>query len=126
LLPEVGARELAVDLKTILVKASEAGASDVHLVAGQPPVIRVHQVIQPMDMPVITKEDAVRIFQEMASKETQATFEKNKDADFSYAVEGLARYRVNAHMQKSMLGMAMRAIKTKVPPLAALNLAWCW
>jgi twitching motility protein PilT len=122
LLPEVGARELAVDLKTILVKASEAGASDVHLVAGQPPVIRVHQVIQPMDMPVITKEDAVRIFQEMASKETQATFEKNKDADFSYAVEGLARYRVNAHMQKSMLGMAMRAIKTKVPPLAALSL----
>jgi len=51
-----------------------------------------------------------------------ATFARVKDADFSYEVSGLARYRVNAHMQRGTIGIAMRAIKTKVPPLAGLNL----
>jgi len=111
-----------VELRTILKTAYEADASDVHLVAGQPPVMRVHQVITVMDMPVITKEDARRFFEEMASKESIGMFDKNKDVDFSYFIEGLARYRVNAHMQKGAIGMAMRMIKTKVPPLAALNL----
>ncbi|MCL4211337.1 MAG: PilT/PilU family type 4a pilus ATPase [Phycisphaerales bacterium] len=44
------------------------------------------------------------------------------DLDFSYEVQGLARYRVNAHMSRTGIGLAMRAIKTKVPPLADLNL----
>ena len=47
-----------MDLIKILKAAYEADASDVHLIAGQPPVIRVHQVMTPMDFPVITKEQA--------------------------------------------------------------------
>jgi twitching motility protein PilT len=111
-----------VDLIQILKVAFEANASDVHLIAGQPPVMRVHQVMTPMDFPVITKEVARKFCETMAPPEALATFDRQKDADFSYQVEGLARYRVNAHMQKGQVGMAMRIIKTKVPPLTVLNL----
>jgi twitching motility protein PilT len=111
-----------MDLIAILKAAHEAGASDIHLVAGQPPVMRVHQVITPMPMPVISREDCRGFVEAMASPEAVAMFDRNKDADFSYAVEGLGRYRVNAHMQGGRAGIAMRTIKSKVPPLAALNL----
>jgi twitching motility protein PilT len=111
-----------VNLHDILKAAQQADASDVHLIAGQPPTCRVHQVMTPMDYPVLSPQTARAIFEQMAVKETQELFERQKDADFSYEVAGLARYRVNAHMQRGALGIAMRAIKTKVPPLPALNL----
>ena len=111
-----------MDLDTILRAAYEADASDVHLVAGEPPVMRVHQVMTPMEFPVITPESGMKMFQQMAPEEAQATFAKQKDADFSYEVPGLSRYRVNAHMQRACVGMALRTIKTKVPPLADLHL----
>ncbi|MCL4221450.1 MAG: type IV pilus twitching motility protein PilT [Phycisphaerales bacterium] len=111
-----------MDLDTILRAAYDADASDIHLVAGEPPVMRVHQVVQPMEFPVITPEAAMKMFRQMASEEAQSIFERQKDADFSYEVPGLSRYRVNAHMQRGRVGMALRSIKTRVPPLADLHL----
>jgi twitching motility protein PilT len=111
-----------LDLDTILRAAYDADASDIHLVAGEPPIMRVHQVMAPMDFPVITPEDADSILRQMASDESVAIFEREKDSDFSYEIPGLSRYRVNAHRQRGRIGMSMRAIKTKVPPLANLGL----
>ncbi len=111
-----------MDLNQILKVAYEADASDIHLVAGQPPVIRVHQVMTPLDFPVISKEVSRKFLEQTAPPEARVTFEKQKDADYSYQVDGLARYRVNAHMQRGQIGMAMRMIKSKVPPLGALSL----
>ena len=116
-------KEHPVDLQLILKTAYDAGASDIHLVAGNPPVMRVNQVMTVMEkMPVISKEQGRAFFELIANADTRATFDRQRDADFSYFVEGLARYRVNAHMQRGGIGLAMRMIKTKVPPLAALNL----
>jgi twitching motility protein PilT len=114
--------EATVELHTVLKAAHEMDASDIHLISGQPPVARVHQVMNAMDFPVITAASARKVFEQMAPPEAVATFDKIKDADFSYEIAGLARYRVNAHMQRGQVGLAMRAIKTKVPPLADLNL----
>jgi len=111
-----------MDLIAILKVAYESGASDIHLVAGQPPVMRVHQVITPMDFPVITKEVCRKFVETMANPESIIRFDANKDADFSFAVDGLARYRVNAHMQAGRCGIALRTVKSKVPALNALNL----
>lgn len=109
-------------LLDILKTAYESDASDIHLVQGHVPMIRVHQVMAPMDLPVITPEIARSFVEQMASKEAIAKFEQVKDSDFSFSAPGIARYRVNAHMQKGGIAIAMRAIKTKVPPLSALNL----
>jgi twitching motility protein PilT len=111
-----------VDLIQILKTAYEKDASDIHLIAGQPPVVRIHQVMTPLPFPVISPEQAQGYFVQMSSVEAQETFRKQKDADFSFQADGLARYRVNAHMQRGKVGLAMRIVKTKVPPLANLSL----
>lgn len=100
----------------------DADASDIHLVAGYPPMMRVHQIMTAMDFPVIATEDAREMFGEMAPEESVKQFREIRDADFSYEAKDIARYRVNAHMQRGVLGMALRTIKTKVPQLENLNL----
>lgn len=111
-----------MELVKILKAAYEADASDVHLIAGQPPTVRVHQVMTPLEMPVLSKDQVRKYLEQMAPPEALAIFERNKDADFSFQAEGLARYRVNGHMQRGSVALAMRMIKTKVPPLANLGL----
>jgi len=113
---------MTVQIDDILRAAFEADASDIHIVAGHPPVMRKHTAMQAMDFPVISPEQALAFVQHMANKDSLMTFEKIKDADFSYAITGLGRYRVNAHRQRGVVGIAMRAIKSKVPALAKLNL----
>lgn len=109
-------------LHDILKCAMDNDASDIHLIAGHPPVMRVHTVMTAMEMPALTNEDCLKFLQQMAPKEAIERFNTNKDSDFSFFAEGLARYRVNVHMQKSKLGFALRIVKTKVPPLEKLNL----
>jgi twitching motility protein PilT len=76
----------------------------------------------PLEMPVLSAEDMWRILASITNEHQRRHFEQHLDLDFSYEIAGFRRYRVNAHMQRGMVGMAMRAIRTKVPPLAALNL----
>jgi twitching motility protein PilT len=111
-----------MDLDTILKTAMDMGASDVHLVSGHPPSARVHTVIAPLDYPVLTPEGVQRMVGQMASAEQMKIFEKVKDADFSYEIPGVARFRVNAHIQRRAIGISLRLIKDKIPPFDALNL----
>jgi twitching motility protein PilT len=106
----------------VLKMAHDSDASDIHLVAGHPPVMRVHTVITPMDLPVLTATDVRGFLDQIAPKDAIARFEQVKDSDFSFAAEGIARYRVNAHMQKQAVGLALRVVKTKVPALEKLSL----
>ena len=109
-------------LNDILRKANEFDASDVHLVADHAPMVRVHTIMQPLELPVLTGEDMWAILGAVTNDHQRRHFEQHLDLDFSYEIRGFKRYRVNAHMQRGMVGLAMRAIRTKVPPLSALNL----
>lgn len=111
-----------VDIKRILQAAHDQDASDIHLVAGFPPVIRVHRVMTAMEFDVLSPEDCKKLLNQMVSPEQVRDFERNKDLDFSFQIDGIGRYRVNAHMQLGGIGFAMRTIKTQVPPLSSLNL----
>ena len=111
-----------MDLNSILKTALEYGASDIHLIAGHPPLCRVTTSMQEMDFPVLTAEGAERMLKTMTSEEQRKVYDKIKDVDFSYEVAGLGRFRVNAHRQRATVGISMRAIKTEVPVLKDLNL----
>ena len=68
-----------MDLKGILRAAYDADASDIHLVCGQPPVVRVHQVIRPLEeFGPISPEAGLAMFHEMAGPETQAIFQRRR------------------------------------------------
>ncbi|HED52712.1 MAG TPA: PilT/PilU family type 4a pilus ATPase [Phycisphaerales bacterium] len=111
-----------MDLKRILQAAFDADASDIHIVCGHRPMMRVHRVMAAMEFDVVTPEDGRKILQQMVPAELVREFDREKDLDFSYEVDGIGRYRVNAHMQRGALGFALRTIKTEVPPLSALSL----
>jgi twitching motility protein PilT len=111
-----------MQLHDILKAALEAGASDVHLVTGHQPAVRVHTELAFLEMPVLGPEVMKTFLESMAPRGAPERFKQQMDADFSYAAAGLGRYRVNAHMQRGQLAFAMRLIKTKVPALEVLNL----
>jgi twitching motility protein PilT len=111
-----------MDIDTILKTAVANDSSDIHIIAGHPPMMRAQTQMTAMDYPVVTPEGALRILQHIAKPEQLKRFEENKDSDFSYGVPGLGRFRVNAHMQRGTIAIALRAIKDKIPPLAKLNL----
>ena len=111
-----------MNLNDILRHAFDHDASDVHLVAGHVPMMRIHTVMEEMEFPVLTSEDMKRTLEQMVSPAQLAEFKTNMDLDFSYEVKDVQRYRVNAHLQKGRVAMALRGIKTSVPPLAQLNL----
>ncbi|MEM6392269.1 MAG: PilT/PilU family type 4a pilus ATPase [Planctomycetota bacterium] len=111
-----------MELSKVLAAAMELDASDIHLIAGHKPMVRIHTRMTPMDFPELTPEDSLSLLKQMAGPDQMKVFEKIKDADFSFQIDGLGRYRVNAHLQRNAVGLALRAIKTKIPPLEKLNL----
>ena len=111
-----------MNLKDILHTADKHDASDIHLICGHPPIMRVHTVMTPMDCPILTSNSVEEALSKMTTQAQRSRFEENMDLDFSYEEPGLGRYRVNAHYQRASIGLAMRIIKTEVPPLEDLNL----
>ncbi|QQE13003.1 PilT/PilU family type 4a pilus ATPase [Planctomycetota bacterium] len=111
-----------MDLDNILTTALEHDASDIHLVAGHPPMARVHTVMMPMDYPILTPQSTMAMLEHMATEENMKVFAKVKDVDFSYAIKDTGRFRVNAHYQRSTVGISLRSIKTDIPELSLLNL----
>ncbi len=112
-----------MDIDEILITALKMDASDIHLISGHAPMIRVHTKMTPLDgYPPIQPDEAQAMFEHMAKPEQRQRFSDVNDVDFSYAVPNLARFRVNVHSQRGSIGIALRSIKMDIPPLSALNL----
>src|SRR5678815_4936701 len=110
------------NLNDILKTAIDNKASDIHIVVGQPPLIRLHTQMTPTDFPMVTAESSMRMLKEMINEKRIEAFMEKRDADFSYEIPGLSRFRVNAHFQRGSVAMAFRVITDKVRQLEALNL----
>ena len=112
-----------LDLSVILGWAKEAGASDIHLVPDHPPLGRIHTELRALPgFPVMTPGDTERITREMLPGEQWSEFETKRDFDFAWTVEGAGRFRVNAHYQRDVIGLAFRAISSSVPSISQLHL----
>src|SRR5687767_9782570 len=109
-------------LDDILKAAVSSKASDVHINVGQPPLFRIHTVMQPSDFPVVSAAGAMDMLKLMLSEKRLAEFDEKRDADFSYSIAGLGRFRVNAHYQRDTIAMAFRTINDKVRPIEQLFL----
>lgn len=110
-------------LQQLLTRTLESKASDLHLVVGHPPCLRINTVLHPIEgEETLTQACLEEMVLEMLGDDRFATFLKNREADFSTAVAGLGRFRVNAHFQQDVIGIAFRAIPAKTPVLDQLNL----
>ena len=109
-------------LNAILQTAIDNKASDVHIIVGHAPLIRMHTQMTPTDFPVITPEGALAMLKEMLSEARMEAFLEKRDSDFSHELPGGTRFRVNAHFQRGSAAMAFRVITDKVRPLDQLGL----
>ena len=111
-------------LNDILRNAVTAKASDIHINVGMPPLFRIHTVVTPSDFPMVTPEGSMRLCKEIMQNNEKrwAAFEELRDADFSYEIPGVARFRVNAHYQRNTIALSIRTINDKVRPIEQLFL----
>jgi len=100
----------------------ERGASDLHMVVGFPPLLRLRGELVPLDEPVLTAESNERILFEILSPEQQNIIKKNRDFDKAYALEGVGRFRCNFLYQHRGIGAVFRIIPTKILTVDQLGL----
>jgi twitching motility protein PilT len=98
-------------------------ASDLHLTAGSPPLVRVNGVLAPLeDAPAVTAEETQQLLYQILSTEQQKRLEVERQIDLSYALSGVGRFRVNVFFQRNAVGAAFRLIPHKIRTLEELGL----
>lgn len=100
----------------------ERGASDLHMVVGFPPLLRLSGELVPTTHPVLTADSNREILFEMLKPAQQADVEKNRDYDMAYELEGVGRFRCNYLYQNRGIGAVFRLIPSKIMTLADLRL----
>ncbi len=93
-------------------------ASDLHLVAGHPAMLRVHGDLRPTDEVLLTHESSLRMVSSIMPPELRGRLEGQKDFDFSLSINrptGLVRFRVNVFFSQSSLGACLRFVPSTIP-----------
>ena len=111
-----------VTMEELLLVTVQEGASDLHITVGEPPMIRLHGDLTPLDMPPLQPEDTFRLMQEIADEKHQAELEEKGGSDFGIGFGDLARFRVSIFKTKAHVGMVLRQIPNKMLPLDKIGL----
>ncbi len=112
-----------MDIDSILRKAVEMGASDVHLKAQLPPVARVEGVLVPIKgVDKLSPEWLTRLAFNVMNDLQREKFSISKDIDLAYSIAGLKRFRVNVFSQRDSISMVFRVIPLHPPTTGELNL----
>lgn len=111
-----------MDLFELVKYAKDANASDLHIKAGSPVVIRVHGELRKINDEKVSPEEAERIAKLILGDVRFKTLEEEGEIDFSYSVHLVGRFRVNAYKQRNTYGIAMRLVNFDIPTLKDLSL----
>src|SRR5512136_665214 len=96
--------------------------SDLHMVAGNPPRIRLYGELFPVKYRDLGVEEATDLISETMTETVRSAFESRHSLDYAYEVSGLARFRVNAFRHLGGLGAVFRSIRTTIRTLDELNM----
>ena len=110
-----------MDIAELLAFAVKNKASDLHLSAGMPPMIRVHGDVRRINLPPMAHSDVHGMIYDIMNDAQRKDYEENLECDFSFAIPGLARFRVNAFLQQRGAGAVLRAIPSKILSLEDLK-----
>jgi twitching motility protein PilT len=110
------------DFADILIEVIEAGASDLHLTVGAPPMVRERGRLRPLDYPVLKSQDTREIVYSILNNDQRKRLENDWQIDLSYSVPGRARFRVNAYFQRASIGAVLRTIPQDIPRFESLGL----
>lgn len=111
-----------MDVTELLAFGVEQGASDCHLSAGEPPLLRVNGDLKKLDHAPLTKEEVHALVYDIMSDAQRKTFEETHECDFSFEMGSVARFRVNVFMQRKGEGAVFRTIPSKILSLEELGM----
>jgi twitching motility protein PilT len=103
-----------MDITELLAFSAKNGASDLHLSAGLPPMIRVDGEIRRINLPAMEHKEVHRLVYDIMNDKQRRDYEEFLETDFSFEVPGIARFRVNAFTQNRGAGAVFRTIPSKV------------
>jgi twitching motility protein PilT len=110
-----------MDISELLAFSVKNKASDLHLSAGLPPMIRVHGDVRRINLPPLEHKDVHGMIYDIMNDGQRKQYEEMLECDFSFAIPGLARFRVNAYNQERGAAAVMRTIPSKILSLEDLN-----
>jgi twitching motility protein PilT len=110
------------DFADVLLDVLKIKASDLHLTAGSPPMVREKGRLRPLDYPVLTSQQTREIIYSILTNDQRKRLENEWQIDFAYSIPGQGRFRVNAYFQRASLGAAFRLIPNEMPELDTLGL----
>jgi twitching motility protein PilT len=111
-----------MDITELLAFSAKQGASDLHLSAGLPPMIRVDGDVRRINLPALEHKQVQALIYDIMNDTQRVDFEKHLETDFSFEVPGIARFRVNAFNQNRGAGAVFRTIPSKVLSLEDLGM----
>src|SRR3954469_5714112 len=106
--------ELRVNLHQLLKAMVEKGASDMHITAGAPPLLRIDGEVIPLKLPPLTPVDTKHLAYSIMTEEQKIAFEKDNELDLSFGVKNLSRFRGNVYLQRGAVAAAIRTIPFKI------------
>jgi twitching motility protein PilT len=110
-----------MDISELLAFSVKNKASDLHLSAGLPPMIRVHGDVRRINLPPLEHKDVHGMIYDIMNDGQRKTYEEMLEIDFSFSIPGLARFRVNAYNQDRGAAAVLRTIPSKILTLEELR-----
>jgi twitching motility protein PilT len=111
-----------MEINSLLKTVVEKMASDLIIVAGTAPILRINGALSPIDSAKLSEGEAKSLIFGLLTPQQIEIFEKTKELDCGYELKGVARFRVNAHFQRGTAAAALRLIPSDIPTLEDLRL----
>jgi len=111
-----------LSMQDLLVIMMDRKASDIHITAGVPPMLRIDGHIIPTEFEKLTPETCQKLIYSLLTDAQKEKFEANNELDLSFGIRGVGRVRMNVFKQRSSVAAALRAISQKIPTFEELGL----
>ncbi len=111
-----------MDVSLLLNSVIKNNASDLLIVEGIAPILRISGDLVPADSKVLNAEETKALIYSLLNPSQIKEFESTKELDLSYALKGIARFRVNVHYQKGTVAASLRLIPPEIPSMEELHL----
>ena len=104
-----------MELRDLLMLAIQKRASDLHLTYDTPPVLRIDGALILTNKDPLTRDELKKLIYSILTDTQKEVFERDRELDFSLALSGMDRFRVNIHLQRGSVEAAFRRIPLFIP-----------
>ncbi|RDV82072.1 type IV pilus twitching motility protein PilT [Ammonifex thiophilus] len=121
--PELRRKRIPFHIEELLLETKERDASDLHLTAFTPPILRIGGFLTPLEeYDPLSPEDIQRLVYQLLSPRQREVLEQRLSVDLAVGMAGIGRFRVNAYYQRGSLACALRRLADEIPQLESLGL----